>query len=174
MPHAPRTRSAAARRALATALALVLLGPGASRAACSCPAPESVTDALAHATYVFAGRVMSVGPSVVGAWPPWGTLVVVDVAATAVWKGAVSTRMTVFTPASPADCGYPFVPGQDVLVYAGVIDLGVAGPWYHPLVSTCSRTAPLADNPDLALLPPPDLPVPVRRDTWGALKSRYR
>lgn len=152
----------------------LVLAPAFARAACECPPPLAVPDALAASTYVFAGTVTSTIPYQWGPSPAFANMTLATVAVTLTWKGHTSTEMMVFTSASADYCGYPLAVGQAYLFYADVIDLGVAGPWYYPLVSSCSRTAPLADNPDLGLLPPGETPVPARQGSWGALKSRYR
>jgi hypothetical protein len=88
------------------------------------------------------------------------------------WSGYLRTDPLPVVP-TPG-CEYSFVQGETYLIYAdGAMDIGVTH-YFVPTVSQCTRTAPLANNPDIALLPPSVLPVPARASTWGALKSLYR
>jgi hypothetical protein len=43
-----------------------------------------------------------------------------------------------------------------------------------PFTHSCSRTGPLEGNPWISSLPPPVLPVPSARPTWGAIKLSAR
>ncbi len=157
---------------LAIAVAFLLASAPVARATCTCPPTLSVEDALAAAKFVFAGQVLSLQPSYLPT--PSHTLMVAKVATSARWKGRVSNELEVFTETSADDCGYPLQVDQQYLFYADDTPTRVTEPIYCPLVSLCSRTAPLEGNPDLAVLPPPELPVPVRPSTWGSIKSRYR
>ena len=157
---------------LAVRVAVVLLigpaWPALASAACICPPSPTVSEAFNSAHAVFSGRVLSTQPDLFSL-----TRTVVILQPYTRWKGALSEPMGVLVENSGADCGYAFAVGGEYLVYG---DLTYTGLTYSPatLVTSSSRTAPLADNPDLALLPPPVLPVPARGRAWGTLKSLYR
>lgn len=157
------------RTLVAIALAVPLLAASfpmrAHAAVCSCPPMPGFTEAFDAAAWVFSGQVVGVDPFGQPAFlvHPYER-----------WKSPLRSDPTVVvTPNESTGCGYPFVIGQEYLFYASAIDIGVT-PNYVPYVTLCTRTAPLAGNPDLVPLGSSLLPVPVVPRTWGRLKSVYR
>lgn len=142
--------------------------PALASAACICPPTPTVSEAFNSAFAIFSGRVLSTRPDIFSL-----SRTVVILQPYTRWEGPLGDPMGVLVENAEADCGYVFVVGGEYLVYG---ELTYTGLTYTPavLVTSCSRTAPLAGNPDLALLPPPVLPVPARGRTWGTLKSAYR
>lgn len=134
--------------------------------ACSCTNNLTTLEEFGYAQLVFTGRVTSIQPD------PYGTLAV-EFEPINRWKGPLQYVQLVITPLNSAGCGYEFEVGQDYLVFASLYGYG---PTYTPTPFThlCSRTSHLEGNPYLAELPPPLLPTPASRPTWGTLKVRYR
>lgn len=162
------------RRTLASlALATVLFATHspvpAHAAVCDCPPTPDFTAAFDAAAWVFSGQVI--------AQDPYGSIngqPLFIVHPYERWKSPLRSDPTEVVTALPTTgCSYPFVIGQDYLFFAGAIDVGVT-PNYVPYVTLCTRTAPLAGNPDLLTLGSSLLPVPVAPRTWGRLKSVYR
>jgi hypothetical protein len=122
-------------------LALVALPQPVS--ACSCAMPRSPTEALDRASAVFRGRVATLEP-------PARLEVIYTARFTVdtVWKGPITPDMTVNTIYVEAVCGYPFVVGQDYLVYADE-ESG------QLVVTLCSGTRPTNEaQADLTTLGP--------------------
>ena len=144
----------------------VCIAPPAARG-CSCTNNLTLQEEFDFATGVFSGQVLSVIPSYL---PDMNWVVLQPITR---WKGGLSDPIGILTPASDAICGYPFVAGQEYLVFYGIRYFGIT---YTPTPYTqlCSRTSLLAGNVYVSLLPPPVLPVPVRRHSWGGLKLIYR
>lgn len=152
---------------LAAVLALACAGAPAVHVACNCPATPAFTDAFDAATYVLAAHVEGVEQDI---FDPTLT----DIVVTARWKAPVeSATTTIVTPGWDDTCAFQQAIGADYLFYCKFACTGVT-PHQVPSVSGCSRSALLANNPDLPLLSAPLLPVPARRPTWGALKSVCR
>jgi hypothetical protein len=96
--------------------------------ACDCDPPPPVAEALAQATAVFAGKVLSVER-------PAGVPVQVTIVADLVWKGVEPGSLELTTPRD--DCGFSFQAGHQYLVYCtGELDA------LH--TDVCTRTHPLA------------------------------
>ncbi len=150
---------------LAIALLVTTFPLRAHAAVCDCPPTPEFTTAFDGSAWVFSGQVISLSPFGQPAYivHPYER-----------WKAPLRGDPTVVVTAPESTgCGYPFVIGQDYLFYTNAIDVGVT-PNFVPYVTLCTRTAPLAGNPDLALLGTSLLPVPVAPRTWGRLKSVYR
>ena len=154
---------------LAAVLALTCAGAVSVHAECNCPPTPSFTDALSSATYVLAAHVDDVQQDI---FDPTRTDIVVTVSAR--WKAPVEwATTTIVAPGWSDACALQPTIGADYLFYCGFACTGVT-PHQVPSVSGCSRTALLANNPDLALLPGPLYPVPARTCSWGTLKSIHR
>lgn len=123
--------------------------------ACKCMFPP-VETALADATAVFEGRVVSIAGTPSGDPPPLGELVV-TLRVVRTWKGVESDeRIEVRTNGSSAACGYTFAKDQSYLVYARTSE----DQKLH--VSSCSRTKALADAvEDLTFLGAGSTPVHI-------------
>ncbi len=147
------------------ALALALaLGPRPA-AACSCTNTLSLQEEFDISSVVFSGRVTSITTD------PFGTLVV-TFAPLQRWRGPLDAAPWVVTGLDSAACGFPFVVGEEYLVFARGGFYGVASD--ADFAGLCSRTSPLAGNPYVAQLPPPLLPTPASAGSWGALKLVHR
>lgn len=123
--------------------------------ACSCIAPGSPTEELARAAVVFRGRVTAIATERAPAGNQYQR---VTFQADTVWKGSITHEVAVYTSSSSASCGYPFMQGEEYLVYAS--RTGDSGP---PLefpanalaVSLCSRTSLVSEaGEDFAALGP--------------------
>jgi hypothetical protein len=147
------------------AAALVAAGPRPA-AACSCTNELTLQQEFDGAWVVFSGRVLEINAD------PFGTLAV-RMDPIQRWKGSLAPGQIVVTPVNEAVCGFPFVVGEEYLVFGLYYAYGIT---YTPTPYThlCSKSGLLADNPYLAQLPPPLLPTPAARPTWGALKIGYR
>ena len=115
-------------------LVLVLLNP-IPASACSCVGPDEPLDALAKATAVFSGVVVSMDYQYSGPVQSSADLVTVTLKVDEVWKGPEEAFLSISTAVSSVSCGYEFQPGQSYLVYA-------SGPEDQMEVSLCSRTKP--------------------------------
>lgn len=130
--------------------------------ACSCVGWAKPEEEFIDADAVFIGKVLSVTISTIqdpsgfhadGYWPYEITFEVHKS-----WRGITTNRATLVTGHGEGDCGYPFVEGNDYLVYA--YDL-------HPSSGTglatniCTRTAEISNAAeDLSYLNTlPDLPL---------------
>ena len=160
MPRVPRFLPAI------VIVAIVAFAPAAVRA-CSCSNQLTLEEEFANAVGVFSGTVLAIDASYLS------NRSFVTFRPIARWKGGLGDPMVVATPDSPVICGYPFVVGQDYVVFYSITYIGVT---YTPVAFAhlCSRTSALADNPYVPQLPPPLLPTPVRNATWGSLKTHYR
>lgn len=157
-------------------LALTVLLPDCA-SACSCAAlpgtpQERATRALSGSTAVFSGEVVAVEE------PPPATAMIegtmafimeegqatVTLRASEVWKGPRQQTVVVDAAAdSGSGCGYPFVAGEEYLVYATGDD---------PSVSLCSETKPLSEaGADLEALGDGEAPEPggTLSDTSGGI-----
>ena len=140
----------------------VSLGPGNARA-CTCNTPPSFADEFAAASHVFTARALGSRTAALE-FPDhhYESLLV-----HAVWKGPVTPLMEVLVADSDGLCGFHFVPGSDVLVFA-FPGLGDA-PYCH----LCSRTGSHApQDPIWSELGPP-LTTPAGAPSWGRLKAAY-
>ena len=157
-------------------LVLTVLLPDCA-SACSCAAlpgtpQERATRALSESTAVFSGEVVDVDEP-----PPATTMIegtmafimpsgkaTVTLRASEVWKGPRQQTVTITTGAdSDIGCGYPFVEGEEYLVYA-------TGD--GPSVSLCSETKPLSEaKADLEALGDGEAPEPggALSDTSGGV-----
>ncbi len=126
-------------------LALFLLTFESAAFACKC-AGHSVSDALAEATAVFEGHVVSIEDFSEGSEPVVAKKKV-TLSVVRVWKDLEDTEtVSVTTHAESAACGFHFERGESYLVYAQRADAGFT-------VHSCSRTRPMADaSEDLAQL----------------------
>ena len=65
------------------------------------------------------------------------------------WKGSFGGRVEIYTSYGGGDCGYPFVVGNEYLVYA------YRAPSGRLVTSICGRTRPIAEaREDLSALGP--------------------
>jgi hypothetical protein len=116
-------------------LALLAAQPVRPAYACSCVSPPDPATALADASAVFVGTVLSTevrdGPVMSSGDP---VRVTFDVAQ--VWKGPTETPLVVITARDSATCGFGFQPGAEYIVYAYT--------WESSDLQTniCTRTAP--------------------------------
>jgi MYXO-CTERM domain-containing protein len=118
-------------------LVSVLFGLESTAFACKC-APHSVAQALAEASAVFEGRVVSIEDFSEGTEPVVAkkriTLSIVRV-----WKDLEDVEtVTVTTNAESAACGFYFERDKSYLVYANRTDAALT-------VHSCTRTRPMAD-----------------------------
>ena len=90
--------------------------------ACICTTPTTLRAALRSADAVLRARVVAVDalpPDAGGAWVsawPEGRRIRLEV--TRVWKGQLSEPAEVFTGFGHGDCGYPFEPDREYLIFA--------------------------------------------------------
>jgi len=152
-------------RGLAPALVLLALATPPA-AACTCTEPPPLQQEFDAAWLVFSGRVLEIQED------PFGTLAV-SLDPIDRWKGPLSPGQLVVTPLNGGVCGFTFEVGQEYLVFAFYYPYGVTMT-PTPFTHLCSRTSLLAGNPYVASLPPPLVPTPAARPTWGALKIGYR
>lgn len=116
----------------------LLLGPGTSYA-CSCLAPQPVTEAVAQASAVFSGKVIRIKQvKRENRQDELGDLEVF-LAVKGSWKGELPKVVRVFTSSSSAACGYGFKKGNTYLVYAR------AGAQGELATNICTRTKRLKD-----------------------------
>jgi len=113
--------------------------------ACSCSYPGTPTQAAARADAVFSGRVANIfGPYVESSS---ADPVRVQFEVSKVWKGNVSTEVTVVTALSSVSCGYEFEKGKVYIVYAYVDDSDFVSHDKGELItSVCTRTKPLSES----------------------------
>ena len=104
--------------------------------ACSCYKPGAPFEEMEESSAVFAGRVVSVHPSL-----PSMYRTTVGFEVSAVWKGNLHEYMYITTSISEPSCGFPFIGGEEYIVY-GDDSLNEEGAYS---VSLCSRTAPLSE-----------------------------
>lgn len=142
-------------RPLACIVSLVLLTPALvgllpdCAFACSCAAlpgtpQERAREALSGSTAVFSGEVVDVEESPPATTMIEGTMAFVvgegtgtaTLRSSEVWKGPRQQTVVVDAGAG-SGCGYPFVEGEEYLVYATGRD--------HLSVSLCSETKPLTE-----------------------------
>jgi hypothetical protein len=143
---------------LARLLALVMLlttimRPGPAFA-CSCMIPGPPEEALEQASVVFAGRLVDTQRPQAGGEVNTADLSAYRFEVSRVWKGDVTSTVTIGSAMSSASCGYEFVIGEEYIVYGfeqdGIVQTGL-----------CTRTAPLANaDEDLAALGEGQLPAP--------------
>jgi hypothetical protein len=141
--------------------ALLLLAP-ASALACSCTNNLTLEQEFGYAAGVFSGRVIAINPV-----PDDPNTVLVTLDPITRWKGPLEGPQVVATPANEAICGFPFLVGEEYLVFWTSYQ-------HVPYTHLCSRTSLLANNSDVPQLPTPQLPVPAAARSWGALKTIYR
>lgn len=128
--------------------------------ACTCTYTPTLEAEFASATTVFAGTVTDVQIL------PDGDMVT-TFTPTIRWKGPVENPTLVCQLAS---CATQFEVGESYIVFAWArMDQGQWVAWTH----MCALNTWL-DPVVIALLPPPELPVPVRKPTWGSVKTLYR
>jgi len=113
-------------------LILTLLNPPPATA-CSCVEPNVPTDALAKATAVFSGIVVSMDYQYSGTVQSSADPVTVILKVGEVWKDPEEAFLSISTAVSSVSCGYEFQVGKWYLVYA-------SGPEDHLKVGLCSRT----------------------------------
>lgn len=117
-------------------LVSILLNP-LPASACSCVEPDVPRAALAKATAVFSGIVVSMDYRYSGPVQSSADPVTVTFRVDEVWKGPEKAFLSISTAISSVSCGYEFHLGESYLVYA-------SGPEDHLEVSLCSRTKPKA------------------------------
>jgi hypothetical protein len=159
--------SIARRNALSLVVAAAL-APGTALA-CSCTNELTLQQEFDYARTVFSGRVLSVGPSVEVNAPPVQALI----QPLQRWKGPLDFVQVVYTNLDEGSCGFPFVVGQDYLIFGTLTYVGIT---YSPALFThsCSKSGALEGNPFVPQLPPALLPTPARNATWGTVKHFYR
>ena len=131
--------------------------------ACSCIPAESPAESAAKASAVFRAQVVAVErlEGRQGAQYQRATLRV-----DTVWKGTVATETMVYTGSNSADCGYPFQPGGEYIIYANTNTATNDWPSAALTTSICSRTRPVAEvADDLAALGPGKPPMPSLPNT---------
>lgn len=117
---------------------LWISAPPAQSLACSCAMPGTVEESVEQSDEVFRGRVSEI----VERDDLWGTatrMVLLDVSE--VWKGGPGDKRLVFTGSYEASCGYPFVRGEEYVVYAHLSDRYDEDAQLS--TSICTRTVPL-------------------------------
>ena len=120
---------------------VILSGPAY---ACSCVQSPPPSEALAQSAVVFAGKVASL-KTLERPDGTWSSLdpVTVEFEVEKVWKGHDYQAMYLTTARSGASCGFPFVEGEEYLVYSS----------NAVTVSLCSRTRSMSEaDEDLASL----------------------
>lgn len=128
-----RMRMHMAKLGVLTAIAGVLALRAAPAQACSCALPGSPTDALAQATAVFEGHVLSIRDDATTRTR------FVDFQILRAWKGVhADTVVAIATGDNGSSCGIAMPVGSTWLVYANAFE-GQLG------TGLCSRTAPSAD-----------------------------
>jgi hypothetical protein len=129
-------------------LALAALAPPAQCCKCVVEGPTPVKEALAQAKAVFVGRVVE--SHLINE-----EYVLFVFAVDRSWKGAREQRVTLRTGRNEGICGFPFMTGEDYVVYAfGQVNER------DPTLETniCTRTHRLQrDDPDLAELGKPEV-----------------
>lgn len=138
----------------------VLAGFAPGARACECTYTPTLAEEFASATTVFAGTVTDVQmlPN---------DYMVTTFTPTIRWKGAVENPTLVYQFAS---CATQFEVGESYIVFAWQTTLqGQWVTWTH----MCASNTWL-DPVVIALLPPPETPVPARTPTWGKIKTLYR
>lgn len=124
---------AVVRACLRFVLVVAILTPAAARA-CSCAPTGTPQQELAQSTEVFRGRVLQIEER--------ETFDLAIFAATTVWKGSPDPLRVAETGSSSTLCGFPFVVGQEYVVYGAP-------------VASCGRTKLVsAAAADLAALGP--------------------
>lgn len=158
--------SYAIRSSLAALLLFVLLLSTTDQAfACSCMMPAPPLEAMANSDAVFAGKVVRIdgqeGAMISSADP---IKVVFEVSR--VWKGEQNAAISLATARDSASCGFPFMVGEEYLVYANSSETGLT-------TGLCSRTMQLsAAADDLAALGEGVVPPPAEQSgfspaLWG-------
>lgn len=106
--------------------------------ACSCAMPPSVDQAFEEAKAVFSGKVVGITKSK----KSWNRGKTVTFQVNEVWKGEEKSKLVIKTGLDDGDCGFPFVEGEEYLVFATVNDF-----YGENTLSTniCQRTARLAE-----------------------------
>ena len=160
MPHVSRWLTAAALAVFAAC------GPHLARA-CSCTNNLTLQQEFDYAAGVFSGTVLGIEHS------PTSPYLFVTLRPIARWKGGLTDPFVLVTPEDPGACGFPFEVGVDYLVFYSFTCYSTPCTSL-PFTHLCTRNSLLEDNPYVSLLPPPELPVPARHVTWGALKGHYR
>lgn len=107
--------------------------------ACSCIQPLAPSESLENATAVFVGRVVEINEpkSIFGLWSGLDPIEV-EFEVNRSYKGVTNSNVTIETPMSSASCWFPFIEGEEYLVYANWEENNLD-------VSLCSRTALLSD-----------------------------
>jgi len=149
----------------AASVAAALLFASSNVLACSCTNEKTLLEEFNAAAVVFGGTVTDIQPA------GDGVNEIVTFTPTVRWKGGLDAAQNVLDALNEGICGFPFQLGQSYLVFA--FNTTFNG---HPAIFThlCSRDSFLDGNADVGNLPPPELPVPARAHTWGALKAIYR
>lgn len=104
--------------------------------ACSCIVPGPPREELGQSSAVFTGTVLSIRPALL----PLGTGKTVTFTVDKAWKGVTDKKLTVATAKHSAECGFPFIAGQQYLVYTR----NEGG--QRLSASLCSRTKELAQT----------------------------
>ena len=158
------------RICVALALTAIQLVAATSAVACSCMGPPPVAEALAKVDIVLTCRVLR------AAVPPphplsdsdttrvisSGDMVRYVLQPLAVWKGAVSDTIVVYSARSSISCGYEMVPGNEYLLFIrahrefarrGERDLGIVWAGGKPNgaiweVGLCDRNKPVEKAAD--------------------------
>ena len=154
------------RSTLAALLLFILLGSAPDRAfACSCMTPAPPLEAMANSDAVFAGKVVRIDTQE-GAITSSADPIKITFEVSRVWKGEQNSAIALATARDSASCGYPFMVGEEYLVYANSSETGLA-------TGLCSRTMPLSTaGQDLAALgegvaPPPAEQSESSPALWG-------
>lgn len=107
--------------------ALWVFVDGREAAACSCLPPRPAAESLAEAALVFHGVVVAKSEE--------GFQLEIFFEPRTIWKGPLDPALVVKTAINTAACGYPFVEGNEYIVYASAFE----GDFFTGL---CSRTRP--------------------------------
>ena len=128
-------------RVIRTTLAMLLLFvlfalPTDQAYACSCMMPAPPLEAMANSDAVFAGKVVRIDTQE-GAITSSADPIKITFEVSRVWKGEQNSAIALATARDSASCGYPFMVGEEYLVYANSSETGLT-------TGLCSRTMPLS------------------------------
>lgn len=115
--------------------------------ACSCAVMEAPTTALTRAPAVFRGRAIGISSEQDWSRGSLSHYQRVTFRVDESWKGPTTHEVVVFTSLGDSVCGYPFVQGEDYLVYA----FNTSSPSGLPAglgTGICNRTRPLNSAAD--------------------------
>ncbi len=140
--------------------------PAMTAKACEC-APVTPDRSLEFSDAVFIGMPFLVRLTVAG--NPERPMREAVMEAYGCWKGSVSDTVHVFTEILEAACGFPFVAGEEYLVYAGG-----RGRFFTTDLCQTKKLA-LAQLYDFQFIGPPgSCAVGIQGSTWSVVKQLYK